>query len=171
MSPFSWMPRPIRTVGKLLWHFFALLGMLVSGVVVFALATLDQRVFDPVAQALNCGEPCIVNDNPGGNVYLFQLAADQVLAGARERVVIDGLCASACAYFADKARDRVCITPRAIMGFHKGKVADDDRVRITLHHSPDIEQWVMRRGGYPSVGYLEMKFADAKKFWPVCPRS
>lgn len=169
MRLLSWVPKSVLMVGRIVWGLFALLGMLITGLLAFEIVNLDPRKFDPVALALNCDDPCIVKDNPGGSIYLFQVAADKVLDGARKRVIIDGRCASSCVFFADKARARVCITPRAVMGFHQGTVGDDKRLRITLHHSHDIEQWVMKRGGYPSNGMLEMRFADAKKFWPVCP--
>ncbi len=166
----AWLPRPVVFIAKMVWGFFALVGMLMVGLLAFAVIHVNERRFDPVAMALNCADPCVVKDNPGGSIYLFQMAADSVLAGARKQVVVDGLCGSSCAFFADKARARVCVTPRAVMAFHKGMVGDDKRLRITLHHSNDIEQWVMKHGGYPSNGMLEMRFAEAKKFWRVCPK-
>ncbi len=170
MILFGWLPRPLVIIAKLAWHLCALVGMLMVGLLAFEVVNFNPKKLDPVALALNCDDPCIVKDNPGGSIYLFQLAADKVLAGARKQVIIDGQCRSSCAFFADKARARVCVTPRAVMGFHKGTVGDDERLRITLHHSQDIERWVMRHGGYPSNGMLEMQFAEAKKFWRSCPR-
>lgn len=122
--------------------------------------------------------PCIIRSNPGGNLYAFQSAARQVLAGARELVVIDGLCASGCAIFADMARARVCITRRADFQLHKGrsfvprKVANAERLVFVGYfdppHSEDIASWVKQHGGFPEKGMLRLPYAEAAKIWRTC---
>jgi hypothetical protein len=156
----------VRIIYRIFRGFFSLIGLAV--VLTLGIAILVLVDIDEIDLALNCGEPCIIRDNPGGSVYLFQLAADRVLGGARKQIIIDGECASACAFFAEKARPRVCVTKKARMGYHQGIVGDDERLRFVLQHAPDIHNWVMRRGGFPANGMLWMEFVEARKFWPVC---
>jgi hypothetical protein len=124
------------------------------------------------------GETCIIRDSPGGNVMVFLAAAAEVINTGR-RVVIDGPCHSACAIFADMARERVCITKRALFGFHKATLLRAERSsrgerrwrRIARHdpvHSDDIANWVYRHGGFPARGARVMSYRDASRFWPTC---
>jgi hypothetical protein len=135
-----------------------------------------QAAFGP------CGEPCVIRSCPGGNVKLFTAAADAVRYGnVRRSIVVDGPWASACVLFADIVRSRVCITPRARFGFHKGTthqlyftpdyIIAVEKNRFDPVHSPDIEAWVRARKGYPARGLLVMPFRDAQRFWPVCQRA
>jgi hypothetical protein len=132
-----------------------------------------QAAFGP------CGDPCVIRSCPGGNVAVFRAAAQAVAYGnVRSRIVVDGPWASACALFADVMRSRVCITPRASFGFHKGTthqlyftpdyVVAVERNRFDPTHSPDIDRWVRARKGYPARGMLKMSFHEARRFWPVC---
>jgi hypothetical protein len=127
----------------------------------------------------NCGQPCVVHDNPGGSVRLFEAAAEAVLSGARNLVVIDGPCASACAIFADIARERVCITDRASFRFHKASLVEVSTEangarhvalleRSDPPHSRDIARWVARHGGFPTQGMRVMSSREARAFWRRC---
>lgn len=133
-------------------------------------AAVGDEIQDTLVDALGCvGDPCVIDDNPGGNALMFGKAAKLVHNGIIKQVVINGRCASACAYFADKARPHVCITKNAVLGFHKGWIGDrEDRVFFDLIHSADIQSWVMKKGGYPENGMLLMRYGTAKKFWPTC---
>jgi len=127
----------------------------------------------------NCGDPCIVRYSPGGELESFRAAANAVRRGARRLVVIDGPCISACAVFADMARARVCITDRAVFGFHKATLVSLRSLRSgrTLRrvlavsdppHSADIARWVQRRGGFPRNGLVQMRAREAAAFWRRC---
>lgn len=132
----------------------------------------NDDIQDIIVEALGCiGDPCVIDSNPGGNALTFSKVARLVRAGAIKQVVINGRCASGCAYFADKARPHVCITPNAVFAFHKGRSGEgEDEIMFDLIHSRDIQDWVMKQGGYPKNGMLAMKYKNAKKFWPTCPR-
>src|SRR3954447_12755793 len=58
------------------------------------------------------------SDDPGGRLVTYM----RKFAGLREsgeRVIIDGTCASACTIVLGAVpRERICITPRARLGFH-----------------------------------------------------
>lgn len=122
-----------------------------------------------VTSVLNCSIPCVVVKNVGGSIPDFSDAA-RVARATETRVSIDGECASSCAYFADKARPMVCITPNARFGFHQGTIFQETIVHIILVHSPDIQEWVDKNGGFPGPeSFNWMPFAAAKQFWPMCP--
>jgi len=125
-----------------------------------------ERAFGP------CGEPCRVSASTGGELAYFLRAADEVTAGSRALVVIDGDCLSACAAFADRARARVCVTPAARFGFHKATIYSADLSQrlgaVDPPQSADIEAWVAANGGYPPDGMRMMEAADAAGFWRAC---
>jgi hypothetical protein len=126
-----------------------------------------------------CGEPCVIRYSPGGELKRFQAAAAAVKRGARRLVVIDGPCISACAVFADIARSKVCITDRAVFGFHKatlvslrslrnGRVLERQLGVKDPPHSRDIVRWVKSRGGFPRQGLRRMSARQAASFWRRC---
>ncbi len=126
-----------------------------------------------------CGEPCFVDDNPGGEVSDFLDAAKAIQHGARNQVIIPWRCASACAIFADKARPHVCIMPSTVFAFHKGThslMRGDEVVKVLGTFDPpqssDIHAWVKAHGGFPKAEYfrdmLKMKYEEASKFFPRC---
>lgn len=125
-------------------------------------------------RVFRCGDPCVIRYNAGGNVASFLGAAKAVQHGAREQVVIDGDCYSACVVFADIARKYVCVTPRAIFGFHKATLNLEysngavTRMSMDTPHSSDITRWVYSRGGFPRQGYLYMNSHEATRFWRPC---
>lgn len=131
-----------------------------------------ESVFGPCR-----GQTCVIRDNPGGDVRKFLAAAAEIRKSGR-RVVIDGQCASACAIFADVAREKVCITKRATFGFHKasvfkaqvtGNVRKWERIaRHDPEHSRDIANWVQRNGGFPVRGLNVMPASEGAKFWRRC---
>lgn len=127
----------------------------------------------------SCGEPCVIRYSPGGELTRFQAAAAAVRRGARRLVVIDGPCISACAVFADVARSKVCITDRAVFGFHKATLVSLRSLRSGLvvkrqlavsdpPHSSDIARWVKQRGGFPRQGLRRMDSRQAAAFWRRC---
>lgn len=119
----------------------------------------------------------------GGSVDKFMWAAADVLESGRQ-VKIAGRCVSACAIFADLARPNVCITNRAVFGFHLATTTTmvfEKRggllylgYRITFRVekgkpvvSSDIDQWVEHHGGWTSRVLL-MNAKEASAFWPMC---
>src|SRR5450759_1675793 len=62
--------------------------------------------------------------SPGGQVGPFLDLFEQVRASG-ERVVIDGPCLSACTLVLSMVpNDRICITRKAILGFHAARSVD-----------------------------------------------
>ena len=76
-----------------------------------------------------------------------------------ERVIIDGICNSACTLvFGIVPMNRICVTPRASLGFHQAYF--DKRwtagIRVTSisgtaelmsYYPPSIKNWIQRNGG------------------------
>ena len=92
----------------------------------------------------------------GGQIgpYLQQFA---MLRDSGEQVVIDGNCLSACTLVLGTVpRDRICVTPRANLGFHAawnfapgGRTvysAEGTRLLWEIYPS-NIRQWIKRKGG------------------------
>jgi hypothetical protein len=125
----------------------------------------DSSELSDQARAMldNCSDPCTIQNNNGGVIIDFENADDAIRAGARQMLVIDGFCASACMVMADRARPRACITSRAQFGYHETNYNRP----IPLH--ADLNGWVMRHGGFPSYnGMAIMPNNAAQEFWPLC---
>jgi hypothetical protein len=121
-----------------------------------------------------CGNPCVIQENKGGDAVKFVQAASKLKEG--QRVIVDGECYSACVLFADFARPKVCITDRAEFFLHMGSstLVKPDGTRLAWYppHSDDIEEYVSEHGGYPQTGIKEkmlpIQHPDTLKFWPKC---
>jgi hypothetical protein len=138
---------------------------------------------DIVEETLGCNDdPCIIRWNSGGNPWEFWLAVYAITQGARKMVVIDGFCASSCAWAADLLNQhdptRVCVTNEVVFGFHKAqpgwiRSASPEIQPYLLPlldpwHSAAIRAWVERHGGVPLDGGRYMHANDAKQFWSSC---
>lgn len=98
----------------------------------------------------------IVND-PGGEVTSY-LRKYNAMRSSGERLVIDGPCLSACTLFTGLIpHNHVCVTKRAVLGFHAASYYDDVRrslvptragTRLVMHLYPqEIRDWIGRHGG------------------------
>src|SRR6185437_6538980 len=109
-----------------------------------------------------CGKPlCHITSNGGGVQENFLKAAEALLEARDGSAEIDGDCISGCTVFAAAARERVCITARARMGFHKGyvsvQVTDNGFLTgeevITTYEDPvypaDLLSWLREHNGLP----------------------
>src|SRR5258708_36982397 len=83
--------------------------------------------------------------SPGGQVGPFLDLFERVRASG-ERVVIDGPCLSACTLGLSMVpADRICVTRRAILGFHGARSLDP---RGRLYAEPEASE--LRLEGYPA---------------------
>jgi hypothetical protein len=98
-----------------------------------------------------------VTNDPGGEITSYVTKFENLRASG-ERLVIDGPCLSACTLFtAFLPRQQVCVTPRAILGFHAASYYDDARrslvptragTQLVMRLYPQsIRSWIMRHGG------------------------
>jgi hypothetical protein len=97
--------------------------------------------------------------SPGGQVGPFLDLFEQVRRSG-ERVVIDGPCLSACTLVLSIVpNDRICVTRRAILGFHAARsvdrrgrfYAEPEASEAVLEAYPaPVRDWISRRGGLTS---------------------
>ncbi len=97
-----------------------------------------------------------IHDDHGGQIGEY-LAKYQALRSSGERVVIDGLCASACTMvLGEIPRDRLCVTPRAVFEFHTawdptpsgGQVVNGAGNQILWSTYPgNVRNWINQHGG------------------------
>src|SRR5271168_5044872 len=118
----------------------------------------------------------IVND-PGGEVSAY-VQKFRELRASGERIVIDGPCLSACTLLTGIIpRDRVCVTQRAVLGFHAASYYDDasrslvptkegSRVVMRLY-PPAIKAWIGRHGGLTPT-LMFMRGRDLAALYPTC---
>jgi hypothetical protein len=106
--------------------------------------------------SLASAEVRIVGD-PGGEVSAY-LQKYREIRDSGERVVVDGTCLSACTLLtAIIPPDRICVTQRAMLGFHAASYYDDTSrsfvptrsgSRLVMsYYPPAIRRWIDRHGG------------------------
>jgi hypothetical protein len=97
-----------------------------------------------------------IRADPGGDIDEYAYVFSR-MRNAGERIVIDGECYSACTLVLSKIpRDRICVTPRAVLAFHapyrldaNGRsynVRSDAREMIASYPAP-VRAWIKRKGG------------------------
>src|ERR1700756_950589 len=98
-----------------------------------------------------------------------------------ERVVIDGICNSACTLvFGIVPMNKICVTPRASLGFHQAyydkaytfgiKVTSAEGTSDLISYYPDtVRDWIRRNGGVtPAIE----KITNGEELWKIvdpCP--
>jgi hypothetical protein len=97
-----------------------------------------------------------IADDRGGRIGTY-IDKYENLRHNGETVIIDGMCASACTIVLGAVNpDRICITPRANLGFHAAWDFGPDGRQITnpvatrmLYsiYPGHIKRWISRRGG------------------------
>jgi hypothetical protein len=119
----------------------------------------------------------IVND-PGGEVSAY-VEKFHEMRKAGEHLVIDGPCLSACTLFtAFIPRDHVCVTKRAVLGFHAASYFDDARQALVPTrqgsqlvmrlYPPEIREWITKHGGLtPHI--LALRGRDLAALYDACP--
>lgn len=97
-----------------------------------------------------------IADDRGGNIgeYWSRFTA---LRDAKEQIIIDGICSSACTMVLGIVpRDRICVTDNAALGFHAAyrpgflgsRIVNEPATRTLMSIYPDgVRQWLARNGG------------------------
>jgi hypothetical protein len=105
-----------------------------------------------------------IKADPGGQIgpYLENLA---LLRSSGEKVIIDGPCLSACTMVLGVIpRNRICVTPRARLGFHAAWHPGENGRPVTSRaatqllmdiYPEDVRSWIKEHGGLsPKMMYL-----------------
>jgi hypothetical protein len=127
----------------MIWKTFvtSALALAISGVLAPSLARAELRI----------------SGDPGGEVAAY-VHKYQEVRDSGERVVIDGPCLSACTLLTGIVpRSRICVTSRAMLGFHAASYYDDSSRRLVptragsrlvmRMYPPEIRHWIERHGG------------------------
>ena len=114
--------------------------------------------------------------SPGGEVGPF-LDLFQRVRASGERVVIDGPCLSACTLVLSMVpNDRICVTRRAILGFHGARsmdsrgrrYAEPEASELVLEAYPSaVRGWIRNRGGLTSR-LLLLRGRELAAIYPSC---
>ena len=114
--------------------------------------------------------------SPGGQVGPFLDMFEEVRASG-ERVVIDGPCLSACTLVLSVVPgNRICVTRRAILGFHAARSIDrrgriytePEASELVLEAYPAaVRGWIRRRGGLSSH-LLLLRGRELAAIYPSC---
>ena len=105
--------------------------------------------------------------------YLLMFAA---IRDSGEQVMIDGRCFSACTLVtALVPKDKICITERAMLGFHAGwfetnagRVPSATGTRVLYEmYPPIIRNWIARRGGL-GEGTIVLEGRDLATIYRYC---
>ena len=114
--------------------------------------------------------------SPGGRVGPF-LDLFEAVRNSGQRVIIDGPCMSACTLVLSIVpSDRICVTRRAILGFHaarsvdgRGRLyAEPEASEVVLEAYPaPVRSWISRRGGLTSR-ILLLRGRELAAIYPRC---
>jgi hypothetical protein len=99
----------------------------------------------------------------------------------RERVIIDGICNSACTLvFGMVPMNKICVTPRASIGFHQAyydkaftfgiKVTSLEGTSDLMSYYPDsVKEWIRKNGGLTTEMKKIKNGADLWRIVDPCP--
>jgi hypothetical protein len=129
------------------------------------------------ASSISAGSAAVrIKADPGGQIgpYLENLVA---LRSSGERVIIDGPCLSACTMVLGVIpRERICVTPRARLGFHAAWTPDGNGRPVTSRvatrllmdiYPQDVRGWLAKQGGLSR----QMKYLSGRELaamYPTC---
>lgn len=115
--------------------------------------------------------------SPGGEVGSF-LRLFSVLRRSGERVVIDGPCLSACTLVLSTIpRNRICVTSRAVLGFHGARLFDRKgneyavppslNAAVAEAYPKPVQRWIARRGGLTNE-MITLRGAELYRYYRRC---
>jgi hypothetical protein len=119
----------------------------------------------------------LIRASPGGDVARY-LALFSLVKESGQRVIIDGPCFSACTLVLSIVpNNRICVTHRAILGFHAARELDDrtgrlspatDATRVIEDtYPPAVQAWIIRHGGL-SRRLLLLRGHELRAMFPLC---
>jgi hypothetical protein len=117
-----------------------------------------------------------IRDDRGGSLGEYLLRFTRI-RDSGERVIIDGNCFSACTLVTIIPKERICVTRRAVLGFHAGWVDDEtgnratsaEGTRVLLElYPPAIRSWISSHGGLRSR-IIRLQGRELAGFYAPCP--
>jgi len=129
-----------------------------------------------VFSATNASATMRISDDVGGRIGAYVEQYSQVKQTG-ERVVIDGACLSACTLVLGIVpRDRICVTRRAMLGFHaawmpgpEGKPIPSSAGTQALWelYPQHVKRWISSRGGL-SAKMMFLRGKELSAMYPEC---
>ena len=130
-----------------------------------------------VAAVLPASADVRIRSSPGGAVEAY-LAAFARVRQSGQRVVIDGPCLSACTLVLSTIpRNRICVTRRAVLGFHAPRWYDLQSGRttrapeatraVTATYPAGVRAWIKKRGGL-SQKIIYLRGKELAALYPRC---
>ena len=116
----------------------------------------------------------------GGYVTEYKAKYERI-RDRKERVIIDGICNSACTMvFGIVPMNKVCVTPRASLGFHQAyydkaftfgiKVTSSEGTSDLMSYYPrPVKDWISRNGGLTNEMKKIKNGTDMWKIVDPCP--
>ena len=114
--------------------------------------------------------------SPGGPVVPYVQTFER-WRNSGERVIIDGPCLSACTLVLSTIpRNRICVTSRAVLGFHAPIVADQYGRKfhsreitraINATYPPAVRAWIKHNGGL-TQNVILLRGRELAKLYPRC---
>jgi hypothetical protein len=113
----------------------------------------------------------------GGDVLEYLTFFD-LLKQSGERIILDGPCFSACTLVLSAIpRDRICVTPRAALGFHAARLLDTRSRKIypapnatqelASAYPADVRSWIEQHGGLTSK-LIILRGQELASLYPRC---
>ena len=100
-----------------------------------------------------------IGDDSGGQIGTY-IDKYQGLRSSGQKVIIDGLCTSACTIVLSSVpHDKICVTSQAALGFHAAfdfgahgrEITNREATRTLLSMYPSrVQRWINERGGLTS---------------------
>jgi|SRR6516164_8815017 len=116
-----------------------------------------------------------IGDDLGGSLGTYLLMFTR-LRDSGERIIIDGKCFSACTLVTIIPRERICVTQRAVLGFHAGWIDDQTGRQPTSKEGTSllfelypatIRRWITDHGGLGTRMIL-LQGRELMTFYPPC---
>jgi hypothetical protein len=116
-------------------------------------------------------------ESPGGEVVQY-LRVFKAVRESGQQVVIDGPCYSACTLVLSTIpRERICVTSRAVLGFHAPRWVDRKGKQYAASHTTtqavadtyptDVQAWISRHGGLKPRPIL-LRGRELAAMYPRC---
>ena len=116
-----------------------------------------------------------IGDDLGGSLGTY-LQMFTRLRDSGERIIIDGKCFSACTLVTIIPKERICVTQRAVLGFHAGWIDDQTGRQPTSKEGTSllfelypatIRRWITDHGGLGTRMIL-LQGRELMTFYPPC---
>jgi hypothetical protein len=116
-----------------------------------------------------------IQNDMGGSLGQYLLKFTRI-RDSGDRIIIDGNCFSACTLVTIIPKERICVTQRAVLGFHAGWIDDQTGRRSTSAEGTStlfelypttIRNWITNHGGL-STRMMLLKGRELRSLYSLC---